>query len=75
MRHTSFDDLVANSDVLTFHCDLNDTSQSMLSMDSLPSSDHPVRTMSLPLAIDFAALEDSTLLTGVCSPRVLCRNR
>ena len=54
VRHTSFEDLVADSDVLTFHCDLNDTSRSMLNMDTLPSSDHPVRSMNLTLAVSNA---------------------
>jgi C-terminal binding protein len=41
VRHTSFEDLVANSDVLTFHCPLTETTRGMLNAATLPSSDHP----------------------------------
>ena len=41
VRHTSFEDLVANSDVLTFHCPLTETTRGMLNSATLPSADHP----------------------------------
>lgn len=41
VRHTSFEDLVADSDVLTFHCPLTDITRGMLNTDTLPSKDHP----------------------------------
>jgi C-terminal binding protein len=41
VRHTSFADLVANCDMLTFHCPLTETTRGMLNTDTLPSADHP----------------------------------
>jgi C-terminal binding protein len=41
VRYTSFEDLVANSDVVSFHCPLTDTTRGMLNSATLPSADHP----------------------------------
>ena len=40
-RVTSFEELVANSDIISFHCPLTEQTRHMLNVATLPAADHP----------------------------------